>query len=370
MEKYRVSTFFKLSAAALLLTSCASILEISERDKKEIVQNEEFEQAVKIEVTEPPAPQIVSASSPATIHSPEPKAPSQAEKKTAARRESVPEKPAVVSPKEKSKKKDEQLEKAPLAKTTLREPELEDSEGFVGRRPAIDPYRVGEVLTHRVHYFKVSAGELKLKVEPFAMVNGRKSYTFATEIRSSPVFSSFYSVDDRAVTYVDFEDLVPRTYSLSVKETGQIREARSLFDWQKSQATFWEKKITKKDGEKIKKYTWDILPYSQNVFSAVFYMRNFKWEVGKEIAFRVAHDEENLVFKGKAIRRERIETEVGAFNAIVIKPEITVKGAFKPMGDIYIWLSDDDRRYVLRLESKIKIGTLVAEIINIQPGAQ
>lgn len=54
--------------------------------------------------------------------------------------------------------------------------------------------------------------------------------------------------------------------------------------------------------------------------------------------------------------------------AIKIKPEISVKGVFKPVGDIYIWLSDDDRKYPLRLESSIKIGTLVSEVTAIEPG--
>ena len=83
---------------------------------------------------------------------------------------------------------------------------------------------------------------------------------------------------------------------------------------------------------------------------------------------RVADAGENIVFRGKAIRKEKIETEVGDFDAIVIKPEITVKGIFKPIGDIYFWLSDDDRKFILRIESSIKIGTIVSEVVKLKPG--
>lgn len=249
-----------------------------------------------------------------------------------------------------------------------RQPDLEDSVGFNGRRPIVDPFRVGERVTHNVHYFKVSAGELALAVEPFVEVNGRKSYSFITEIKSSSMFSSFYSVDDRVVALVDFETLVPFAFTLSVKESGQLREGRSAFDFTKMQATYWEKKYTKKSGLEEKKQQWEILPFSQSVFTAIFYMRNFTWEVGKEYAFRVADDEENLVFKAKALRKEKLETEIGDFPTIVVKPEIMVKGAFKPVGDILIWLSDDDRKYVLRIESNIKIGTLISEVIKLEPG--
>ncbi|WP_235046300.1 DUF3108 domain-containing protein [Bdellovibrio bacteriovorus] len=257
---------------------------------------------------------------------------------------------------------------AAAAEPATRQPDIEDSEGFNGRRPVNDPFRVGEEVVHDVHYFKVSAGELRMKVEPFAMVNNRKSYTFAVEIRTSSLFSSFYSVEDRVETFVDYEDLVPRVFQLHVKESGQLREAKMLFDVEKNTATFWEKKVTKDHGEEEKKQNWEILPYTQNVYSAIYYMRNFKWETGKEYSFRVGNDNENLVFSGKALRREVLNTKLGPMKAIVVQPKITLKGKLNPIGDNFIWLSDDDRKFILRIESKIKIGTLVSEVVEIKPG--
>jgi hypothetical protein len=249
-----------------------------------------------------------------------------------------------------------------------REPELEDDMGFIGRRPAVDPFRVGEEVIHRVSYFKVKAGTLKLKVEPFAFVNNKKAYSFITEINSSSVFSTFYSVEDRVESLVDYDTLSALTYALHVKESGQLREGRAFFNYETSKASYWEKKYTEKKGHEEKKQEWELLPFSQNVFSAIFYMRVFQWSVGKQISFRVSHDNETIIFKGTAVRKETIETDAGTFEAYVIKPEISVRGAFKPVGDIFFWLSADDRKYVLRIESNIKIGTLVSEVVEIKSG--
>lgn len=345
MEKYRIrlGTIF----ISLFLSSCVSSVKVSEQKKEEIQHNAEFEKTVQIVEAEPP---------PESTKTP-PKAKDQEQKKAppTLKKEPVVTSSSTGAIKSKSQK-------------IQRQPVLEDAEGFAGRRPIVDAFRVGEVVKHNVHYFKVSAGELQFKVEPFSMVNGKKSYTLATEIETSTLFSSFYSVDDRAVAYMDFETLKPHTYTLSVKESGQIREARAYFDYDKKVAKFWEKKITKKNGEEEKRLEWDLPDFAQNVFSALFYMRQFQWRDDKTYSFVVSHDNENLVFSGKVIRREKLSTKVGEFNAIVIKPEFTLKGAFKPVGDIFIWLSDDERRYILRIESKIKIGTLVSEVIEIQPG--
>lgn len=348
LEGLRMKLRFILSS--LILVSCTS--SYLKYDKiEQLNRNDEFEKQVKIN----------------TIDS-ETKAPSQPTEPT--------EKPAAKPATEKKTKAQKKAKKKKTTKTAgeeksvaTRQPDIEDSEGFgTHRRPAVDPFRVGEEVVHNVHYFKVSAGELALKVEPFVEVNGRKAYSFATEIRSSRVFSTFYSIDDRVVTLVDYDQMVPRAFTMHVKESGQLRQARSFFDFEKMKATYWEKKVTQKSGEEEKKLEWDILEYSQNVFSIVFYMRAFKWEIGKTYSFRVAHDGENLVFKGTALRKEKLDTDIGELPAIVVKPEIMVKGIFKPVGDIYIWLSDDERKYVLRIESSIKIGTIVSEVIRINPG--
>jgi hypothetical protein len=205
---------------------------------------------------------------------------------------------------------------------------------------------------------------------PFAEVNGRKSYQFRTSIKTSSLFSSFYSVDDYVDAMVDAETLVPSIFSLHVKESKQLREAQMLFDWSKNQATYWEKKVTEKDGEEHKKQQWEILPYSQNVFSMAFYLRVFPWALGKEIKARVADSEKNMIFSAKAIRKEKLSTPVGEFDALVLEPKVELHGKFEQTGDIYIWISDDDRHFILRIESKIKIGTLVSEISELDRGQE
>ncbi|HRO68612.1 MAG TPA: DUF3108 domain-containing protein [Pseudobdellovibrionaceae bacterium] len=347
--------------AGLLLSGCSSTY-IKVENPDVLRPDKEFERAVTIEV--PDAEPGTEAASVATAP-PETKkeeSPSAKPPKTTAPKKTAKKTPVATAAKTATKGK----------KTTAparREPDLEDDKGFQGRRTVKDPFWVGETVVHDVSYFKVSAGSLTMRVDPFAQVNGKKAYNLATHIKTYDTFSKLvYAVDDKVVALMDFEQMIPRVFTMHVKESNQAREVRSFFDFDKMEANFWEKKVTKKNGVEEKKMKWEILPYSQNVFSAAFYMRLFAWEDGKEYAFRVADDGENLVFKGKTLRREVLDTEIGPIKAVVVKPEITLKGNFKPIGDILIWLSDDDRKHILRIESKIKIGTLVSEIVELKPG--
>lgn len=342
----------------LILTSCStSFLKYDKEEQLKV--NNEFENAVKIEKPEETPAQAATTSSsvatPAPAVTPAPA--TKPDGKSAKAKSPVKE---TKSPKKGAK--------AAAAVPTRRQPDIEDDAGFNGRRPIVDPFRVGEEVVHDVNYFKVSAGELRFRIKPFATVNGHKAYNLGMAIKTSSLFSSFYSVEDNVDIFMDYETVTPTVYELHVKESGQLREAKMLFDNVKNIATFWEKKVTKENGAEEKKQQWEIQAYAQNVYSAVFYMRMFQWEVGKEYAFHVANDNENLVFSGKALRKEILETKLGPMKAIVMQPNIVLKGKFKPIGENLIWLSDDEHKYILRIEAKIKIGTLVSEVVAITPG--
>jgi hypothetical protein len=247
-------------------------------------------------------------------------------------------------------------------------PAFEDGQNFDGRRPIIDPFHVGEKVSYEVSYFGIVAGELNMEVLPFVNVNGRKSYHFKASGQTATVFDMFYAVDDWLETFVDYEKLVPVSYALHVKESKQLRETRCFFNWDTLTGNYSDKRITKEDGIEEKKFEWKILEYSQNVFSAPFYMRTFDLSPGKKLVYRLAHEKENILLTGTIIRKEKLETPAGTFDTVVVKPHIEIGGVFKPIGDIFIWLTDDDRKFIVRIESKIKIGKIIASVKHIDLG--
>lgn len=251
-----------------------------------------------------------------------------------------------------------------------RQPEIEDAEGFDGRRPLVDPFRVGEKVTLDVSYFNMTAGVMTVETKPFVTVNGQKAYHFELNGNTTSFFSKVYEVQDKAVTYVRYDDLVPLSLSISIKESKQLGETRTFFDWKTKKASYWQKKIIKDKGERSKQIDWEIQPFSQNVISAAYYIRNFKLTPGKKLAFRVADEGKNIVFTAEVLRKEKISTPLGELDTVVIRPRVTADGAFKPIGDILIWITDDDRKFLVKLESKIKIGTIVAKLKSIDKGQE
>lgn len=362
--------------------ACSSKILKSDRSE-EILRNEDFEKAVVVREVPAPTPALNSAPSPATSGTPstalivafESPAPSASPVPQATPMAEVTPSPTPTPDKKSRNGKHtksagvviENKTVAPSA-TPHREPALEDAEGFNGRRPIADPFRAGEKTVFEVSYFSVVAGDMTVEVQPFVEVNGRLSYRFSGTAKSTSVFAMFYAVDDRYESFVDYATMVPFSYSLHVKESNQLRETRTLFNWDQSRAYFWDKKINPDETVEEKKADWQIPAYSQNVFTAVYYLRTFTLRPGKKINFRVAHENENLVVSAEVIRREVLSTPAGDFNTIVVKPKIELDGVFKAVGDIFLWLTDDDRKILVRLESKIKIGKIVAVAKQVEYG--
>ena len=61
-----------------------------------------------------------------------------------------------------------------------------------------------------------------------------------------------------------------------------------------------------------------------------------------------------LQIKGK----ETIRTELGNYICTVIRPYQEGKNLFKNQGDIQIWLSDDQNRLPVKIQIKMKFGSM------------
>lgn len=346
--------YLLISLLCFLCVQCASLF--TDYDEK-LLENKEFDENLKVQEIEPPAGVSDSAK------------PSEAAAKPVVAEKVAPV--AKKAPPIYSQKKVKPVETKVAAKTdakpVIHEPSVEDSEGFMGRRPVVDPFVINEELTYAVSYFAVEAGRFRMKTHPFVEANGRKSYHFTLHAQSSSVFSLFYAVDDMAESFLDYEELIPYSYTIKAKESKQIRDVKTFFNWKTMQGKTWDKKIKKNKEPEEKIYDWKILPYSQNVFTVAYYLRCFQFHVGKNLSVRVAHEGQNMVMTAKVLRQEKLKTGAGELDTFVIKPEFEIDGVFKPVGDVFMWITNDSYHRIARIESKIKIGKVVVNLEQISP---
>jgi hypothetical protein len=209
-----------------------------------------------------------------------------------------------------------------------------------------------EVLKYDLYWSGVYVG--KAELEAF---RGDRSVTFLSKARSAGIISAFYTVDDFAQSILfDGRPVFFRFKQHEGKKRG-IKETK--FNYETHQIIFThETRNIKSQHDMNGEGVWDIL-------SAFYFVRTQPLDIGKKLGVNVFDSGTFARIGVDVLRKESITVpKMGTFNTVIIRPQVETEGLFSKKGDIYIWLSDDDARIPLRVETVVPIGAVTAELRN------
>lgn len=237
------------------------------------------------------------------------------------------------------------------------------------RRPEVDPMWVGEKIWMDVTWLSTKAGEFLLEVLPHKEIDGRKVYNFKGSARTSDLFSLVYRAEDWVQTFVDFEGWFPYKFVLYGDETKHIRDHVELFDHaaKKQYVHIRDNRIQKNEIVEKKGYE-ELTPFSQDALSAIYYARTFPLKNGDLIKFPMTSSGKQFDTELTVMGREEVNTKMGYMKAIKTKVVTRFQNVLQQKGDAFMWFSDDERRYLLRFEAKVRIGWVAGIARQIESG--
>jgi hypothetical protein len=100
--------------------------------------------------------------------------------------------------------------------------------------------------------------------------------------------------------------------------------------------------------------------------SFVYFVRTVPLEVGRTYQYYSYFKPDRNPVTIRVLRRERVTVPAGTFDAIVIQPVIKAKGIFSEDGQAELWLSDDDRRMIVQMKSRLSFGSIDLYLSGIQ----
>jgi len=233
------------------------------------------------------------------------------------------------------------------------------------RRPPFDPIKVGERHVFVITYFGVPAATVRLDMLPFKQMNNRKVYHFRGIAKTTSVFSLVYKIHDTIESFVDFEGLFPLRFHMRLDETKQTRDSLELFDSEKGQTYYWNRWNHKTKGYSETKNFFPMTVMSQDSLSALLYIRTLDLAPDSVHTFPVMNEGTNWDAVITVVRRESLATPNGQRKSILLKVDAKYQGIAQKKGDSFLWISDDDDRFLLRLEAKVRIGTVVASLKSV-----
>jgi hypothetical protein len=218
---------------------------------------------------------------------------------------------------------------------------------FTSVLPDFVPFGQGEKLVFSVQYGLVTAGEASLEVRNLATLEGRPCYRIVSDARTNDFFSKFYTVRDRYESYMDTTELYSLRYEKHIREGKFKRDEVVDFDQTRHRAKYKDKVVP-------------IPPRSQDVLSALYYVRTLPLEVGQSISLANHTDGKNYPLVIKVHGRERVKVDAGEFDCVVVEPILRGPGVFTQKGRLTVWLTDDRRRIPVLVKSKVIIGHVAA----------
>ena len=147
----------------------------------------------------------------------------------------------------------------------------------------------------------------------------------------------------------------PRLYRERKHEGKTITDREIRFDRQTLEATTIDHRKKSEKKQAITKRTYDTL-------SSFFYFRTIPLQVGTSYFIDIYDCKRIWNTEVKVLRREELVTPLGRFKTIVIHPLLKSEGIFARTGDMFIWLTDDDRRIPVQMKSKVAVGSITATL--------
>ncbi len=238
----------------------------------------------------------------------------------------------------------------------------EEAAAIDGMRPWSFP--VGERMEYSVNWGRVRLGQGVLAIEAIDTVGSDPGYRIALEMSGGP---PFYRVDDRQVTWVRPDPLASLQFVQRLREGGYKRDTRYEFDVDAGRYDRWDIR----DGE------WRLREEESNVetppgalddLSFLYFARMLPLEVGGRYELDLYFKESGNPVIIEVLRREEIRVPAGTFQTIVLRPIIRTGGVFGDGGEAELYLSDDDRRTIVRLKTSMKIGSGNMYLTKYEPG--
>jgi hypothetical protein len=218
------------------------------------------------------------------------------------------------------------------------------------------PFGPGEKLTYRITYGILGKrGNASTEVVGIEDVRGNASYHLSFRMKGGALG---FGLDDHQESWLDVSELYSHRFKQDLNQTTYER-LRTL-DFYPAER-IWRRVESVDSGALATDMPLDDVSF-------LYWARTLPFEVGKTYEFRRYYKEAGNPVILKVLRRETIRVPAGTFNTIVVQPLIRTSGLFGDGGRAEVYFTDDDRRLIVLLKTKMSIGTLQLQLEQYTPG--
>ncbi len=215
---------------------------------------------------------------------------------------------------------------------------------------------VPEKFIYDLRWTGIKAGKASLELK-----NDGDQVKILSTAQSASWVSVFYTVEDRAESTLVRKspemDLQPSQYKLKIREGRHRRDKEILFDHDKNMAIYIDHLKNERKHIEITLPVFDPL-------SGFYYLRSLELSVGQPVYITIFDSKKVWNVEVQVLRKEKITLPAGAVNTVLVKPLMKSEGIFYRKGEIFVWLTDDEKHIPVKMQTKVAIGSITATLVK------
>ena len=214
------------------------------------------------------------------------------------------------------------------------------------------PFKVGESLKYSADFNLIRVGQAELYVTGIENINDLETYHVTFSANTTGLADQLFKIRDQIDIWMDKKDFFTHRLIKNINEGNYRNNVDVKFDYQKSIAITNTKEVS-------------IDFKARDSFSMFYYLRTIPLKKNEVMSFSSFEGKRIVHYNLQMTGTETIRTNLGTFNCKVIRPYREGKNLFKNQGDMQIWISDDSKRLPVKIQIKMKYGSMTLLLKNV-----
>ncbi len=234
----------------------------------------------------------------------------------------------------------------------------------------VSAFDFGEKLEYTIYYnlsaVWVSAGEVTFRVDS-TLIRSKSYYKLSGNGQTFKKYDWIYKVRDNYESILTISDFKPIRFKRKVKEGSFFIDEDYVFNHGRGKVYSLRKL------EEDENFIKDTVPFSKcsyDVLSMIYYARNIDFSnlaVNDKVPITIFLDNEEHSSYIQYLGKEEMEIKgMGTYRCIKFKPLLIEGTIFNAGDDMTVWVTDDDHKIPLLIETPILVGSIKARIKNIE----
>jgi hypothetical protein len=220
------------------------------------------------------------------------------------------------------------------------------------------PFAPGEETVLHVHFLGLPAGEARIQIgEPAGSV-----WPIILLVKTDGV-AGIVDIREHIVSLWDESTALTLGFDLRAYEVGDYHVERVRLDRANRKGTY--ERVRK--GERVTQ-TFDIAENTQDLMSAVMWLRLQKLQPGERYEVPVCSGTRQFMLVAEVVAREMVETPGTKYATVKVQVQTVQAGKLSTKRESFLWFSDDARHILVRTTADFAFGHLEATLKSYRPG--